>query len=143
MDLNLFSCLPVRVCVCVCVQSLSHVQLFVTPWTGQASLPMEFPRQEYWDGLAFPAPWAPPDPGATCVSCVCCTGRWDLDHSVTWGALFSSGCIQMVSDFLFTILLRKYHLASAFVSARKIHISMVMTARDMCILQFIRKFHMT
>ena len=33
-------------------QSLSHVQLFVTPWTiaHQASLSMEFSRQEYWRG---------------------------------------------------------------------------------------------
>ena len=33
-------------------QSLSHVQLFVTPWTvaHQVSLSMEFSRQEYWSG---------------------------------------------------------------------------------------------
>ena len=37
-------------CVCLCVyKSLSHVQLFGTPWTVacQASLSMEFTRQEY------------------------------------------------------------------------------------------------
>ena len=36
---------------CVCV--LSHVQLFVTPWTvaHQAPQSMEFSRQEYWSGL--------------------------------------------------------------------------------------------
>ena len=40
------------------VQSLSHVQLFATPWTvaSQAHLPMGFPRQEYWSGLPFPSP---------------------------------------------------------------------------------------
>ena len=29
-----------------------------TPWTvvQQASLPMGFPRQEYWSGLPFPSP---------------------------------------------------------------------------------------
>ena len=34
---------------------LSHVQLFVTPWTVacQAPLSMEFPRQEYWSGCHF------------------------------------------------------------------------------------------
>ena len=34
------------VCVCVCTQPLSHIQLFVTPWAvaRQASLSMEFPR---------------------------------------------------------------------------------------------------
>ena len=38
---------------CVCV--LSGVQLFATPWTEalQAPLSMEFPRQEYWNGLLF------------------------------------------------------------------------------------------
>ena len=43
------------VCVCVCV---SHVQLFATPWTvaHQASLSMEFSRQEYWSGFPFPPP---------------------------------------------------------------------------------------
>ena len=48
-------------------QSLSHVQLFVTPWTGhvarQAPLSMVFPRQEYWSGLPFPPPEDVPDPG--------------------------------------------------------------------------------
>ena len=39
---------------CVCLL-LSHVQVFVTPWTVacQAPLPMEFSRQEYWSGLPF------------------------------------------------------------------------------------------
>ena len=36
----------------VCTQFLSHVRLFVTPWTvaHQAPLSMEFSRQEYWSG---------------------------------------------------------------------------------------------
>ena len=40
------------------VKSLSHVQLFVTPWTVayQASLSMGFFRQEHWSGLPFPSP---------------------------------------------------------------------------------------
>ena len=44
--------------LCVCVQSLSCVQLFVTPWTAacQASLLMRFSRQEYWSGLPCPPP---------------------------------------------------------------------------------------
>ena len=39
--------------LCVCAQSLSHIRLFVTPWTvaRQAPLSMEFSRQEYWSGL--------------------------------------------------------------------------------------------
>ena len=40
------------------VKSLSHVRLFVTPWTvaHQASPSMGFSRQEYWSGLPFPSP---------------------------------------------------------------------------------------
>ena len=47
------------------VKSLSHVQLFVTPWTvaHQAPLSMGFSRQEYWSGLPFPSPRDLPDPG--------------------------------------------------------------------------------
>ena len=39
------------------VKSLSHVQLFETPWTvaHQASPSMGFSRQEYWSGLLFPS----------------------------------------------------------------------------------------
>ena len=57
--------LSVCVCVCVCV-SLSHVRLFVTPWTAvrQASLSMGVSRhEEYWSGLPFPPPGDLPDPG--------------------------------------------------------------------------------
>ena len=46
-------------------QSLSHVQLFVTPWTvaHQAPLSMEFSRQEYWSRLPFPPPGNIPESG--------------------------------------------------------------------------------
>ena len=46
-------------------QSLSHVQLLVTPWTAvhQASLSMGFSSQESWEGLPFPPPGDLPDPG--------------------------------------------------------------------------------
>ena len=46
------------------VESLSHVQLFATPWTVayQALLSMGFSRQEYWSGLPFLSPDLP-DPG--------------------------------------------------------------------------------
>ena len=55
----------------VCVLShFSHVQLCVTPWTvdHQASLSMEFSRQEYWSGLPFPSPGDLSDPGIKPVS---------------------------------------------------------------------------
>ena len=44
---------------------LSHVQLFWNPLTEalQAPLSMEFPRQEFWNGLPFPPPGNLPDPG--------------------------------------------------------------------------------
>ena len=42
----------------VCVQSLSHVRLLVTPRTvaHQAPLSREFSMQEFWSGLSFPPP---------------------------------------------------------------------------------------
>ena len=51
--------------MCVCVLSLSRVQLFVTPWTEthQALLYTGFSRQEYWSGLPFPSPGDLPHPG--------------------------------------------------------------------------------
>ena len=47
------------------MKSLSHVRLFMTPWTVacQAPLSMGFSRQEYWSGLPFPSPGDLPDPG--------------------------------------------------------------------------------
>ena len=49
--------------MCVCV--LSHIQLFATPWTvaHQATLSMEFSRQEYWSRLPFSTPGNLPEPG--------------------------------------------------------------------------------
>ena len=50
---------------CMHAQSLSHVQLFATPWTvaHQPPLSMGFPRQVYQHGLPFPPPGDLPDPG--------------------------------------------------------------------------------
>ena len=47
----------------VCV--LSHVRLFVAPWTvaHQTPLSMEFPRSEYWSRLPFPPTVDLPEPG--------------------------------------------------------------------------------
>ena len=43
---------------------------FAIPWTVacQALLSMGFPRQEYWNGLPFPFPGDPPDPGIEPIS---------------------------------------------------------------------------
>ena len=50
--------------------AVSHVKMLVAHsccdplgFTRQASLPMEFSRQEYWSGLPFPSPGTLPDPG--------------------------------------------------------------------------------
>ena len=47
------------------LKSLSHVQLFATPWTVacQAPTSVGFSRKEYWSGLPFPSPGDLPDPG--------------------------------------------------------------------------------
>ena len=47
------------------VKSLSHVRLFVTPWTVACQAPpsMGFPRQEYWSGVPLPSPRDLPNPG--------------------------------------------------------------------------------
>ena len=65
-------------CMCVCVQSLSCLWLFATPWTvaGQARLSVGFPRQYYWTGLPFSLQEIFPthrwNPDGTRLSCVCC-----------------------------------------------------------------------
>ena len=57
-----------RLLMCVCM--FSHVQFFETLWTiaHQASLPMGFPRQEYWSGLPWSPPGDLPDPGTESAS---------------------------------------------------------------------------
>ena len=44
---------------------LSHVRLFVTPWTvaHQVPLSMGFSRQDYWRGWPLPPPGDLSDPG--------------------------------------------------------------------------------
>ena len=51
-------------------QSLTHVWLFLTPWTVacQTSLSLEFPRQEYCSVLPFPSFKDPPDSGIKSAS---------------------------------------------------------------------------
>ena len=58
-------CMCVCVCVCVHVHTQAYLTLLATPWTvaHQASLPVGFPRQAYWNGLLFPSPGDIPDPG--------------------------------------------------------------------------------
>ena len=51
--------------ICIPAHLPSCVQLFAAPWTvaHQAPLPMEFSRQEYWNGVAFPPPMDLPNSG--------------------------------------------------------------------------------
>ena len=62
-------------CHC-CAHLLSHVWLFVAPWTvtHQASLSIGFPRQEYWTGLLFPFSrgsfWPRDQTHVFCNSCI-------------------------------------------------------------------------
>ena len=54
----------------MCAQSLSRVQLFVTPRlvAYQALLSIGFPRQEHLSGLPFPSPWDLPNSGIKPIS---------------------------------------------------------------------------
>ena len=56
--------------MCVHAESLSHIQLFATPWTVacQAPLSMEFSTQKHWNGLPCPLPGDLLDPGNELVS---------------------------------------------------------------------------
>ena len=56
----------------MCAKSLGQVLLFMTLWTvaHQASLSMEFPRQEHWSGLPFLSPGDLPTPGIELASLV-------------------------------------------------------------------------
>ena len=61
---NLFPITPPPTFISHCVQSLSHVWLFVTSWTvAHQALSVEFSRQEYWSGLPFLSPGDLPSPG--------------------------------------------------------------------------------
>ena len=61
---------------------LSHVQLFVTPWTvaHQVPLSMEFSRQDYWSGLPFPSPGDLPNPGIEPASPAWAGGFFDTSQ---------------------------------------------------------------
>ena len=60
-------------------KSLSHVQLFVTPWTvaHQAPLSRGFSRQEHWSGLPCPPPGDLTDTGMepVCLKSPALSGR--------------------------------------------------------------------
>ena len=99
--------------VCVC-HVLSHVQLSAAPWTvaHQASLLMEFSRQEYLpgSGLPFPTPEDLPDAGTptdyhslilSLIIWLCKSSRLDFSRIVSTilGPLYF--CISLKSTHQF------------------------------------------
>ena len=70
------------VCVCVCV--LSHVWLFVTPWTivHQAPLSVGFHRQENWSGLPFPIPEIFPTQGSNSCLFPLLHWQWAVPNTI-------------------------------------------------------------
>ena len=73
--------------MCLHAQWLGRVQLFAVPWTVgcQAPLSMEFSRQKYCSGLAFPTLGDLPDPGIRPTFLLCLL-HWQvvLYHCNTW-----------------------------------------------------------
>ena len=65
--------------IVLCIQLLSHVRLFSTPWTvaHQAPVSIGFPRQEYWSRLPFPSPGTSPTQGSNLH--VLCLLHWQVD----------------------------------------------------------------
>ena len=92
-------------------RSLSHVQLFATPWTAdcQALLSMKFSKQEYFSGLPFPTPRDLPNPGIEPMSPAspalaggffttepsgkpcCCWWWWLFSHSIMSDSVWHHG----------------------------------------------------
>ena len=81
--------------VVVVVWSLSHVQLFATQRTAahQASLCMEFPRQEYWSGLLFPSPGDLSDPGIELASSVLQADSLPMSHQGSCVYMYMCVCV--------------------------------------------------
>ena len=73
----------------VCLWVFSYVQLFVALWTVAHRDPlfMDFSRQEYWSGLAFPTPGDLPNPGIepACLASSASAGGF-FTTSATWEA---------------------------------------------------------
>ena len=85
LKLHIFANCP-RMLLCACMRVLSHIRLFVTPWTlaCQASLSVEFSRQEYWSGFSISfsrGSYWPRD--RTQLSCI---RSWTLCQWATWEA---------------------------------------------------------
>ena len=84
---------------------LSHVQVFVTPWTvaRQALLSMGFPRQEYWSGLICPLPGDLSNPGIESTSPALAGSSLTLNHQGSPVGLYSCCLNFLPSSFLFSL----------------------------------------
>ena len=73
-----------RVHMLCAVAGRSVVSDSVTPWAvaRQVLCPLEFSRQEYWNGLPCPPPRDLPTPEIEPMSpvCISCVGRWTVHH---------------------------------------------------------------
>ena len=108
LKLNLYYLLRGIEYVPVC---FSRVQLFVTLWTvaPQATLSMEFSRQEYWRGLPCPPPGGLPDPEtelATLMSLALAGGFFTT--SATWEALRGINYQQIHQTSCFFSFLKQF-----------------------------------
>ena len=88
----------------LCAQPLSHVQVFITPWTVacQAPLSMGFSRQGYWSGVPFPIPGDFPNPGIKPASALQADSSL-LSHQANPEKLLlemNSLCACMLSHFI-------------------------------------------
>ena len=68
------------------VESLSHVQVFLTLWTVacQAPLSVGLSRRDYWSGSPFPPPGDLPNPGIEPLNSHLLLGRQILDYWAAW-----------------------------------------------------------
>ena len=86
----------------VFVRSLSHIQLFETPWTTAHQVPvsMGFSSQEDWSGLPFPFPGDLPDPVVKPTSFAWQTDSLPLSHlDISQGSdqIRSAACHQVLA----------------------------------------------
>ena len=88
--------------LCVCVQLFSHVQLFATPWTVacQASLSMEFYRQETAVGCHFLLQSIFPTQESKLYLVSCIAGRFFATVPPAKPLISSNALFHKVSFFL-------------------------------------------
>ena len=102
---------------CACV--LSHIQLYVTPWTfaRQSPLSVEFTRKEYWSGWPLPPPW---DKVFSCqILGVNCIARSESEMKHFFLLTFNQEAKIFLVFFLFLFLFFKYwFICWVFVAAR-------------------------